>query len=125
MAGHKGYAIAVMMDMLSGVLTGSAFGAAVHDPYQSGQRSGCGHLVIALDIAAFIAPVEFGRRMEQLIEQLKSTPLAVGGSEVFYPGELKARHRQQHLREGLPLPRQTLADLRALGRELGVADAFA
>ena len=37
MAQHKGYAIAVMMDMLSGVLTGSAFGAGVHGPYQTEQ----------------------------------------------------------------------------------------
>src|SRR6185503_7101301 len=43
MAQHKGYAIAVMMDMLSGVLTGSAFGSAVHGPYQAEHRSGAGH----------------------------------------------------------------------------------
>ena len=35
MAQHKGYAIAVMMDMLSGVLTGSGFGAGVHGPYKT------------------------------------------------------------------------------------------
>ena len=38
MAGHKGYAIAVMMDMLSGVLTGSAFGTGVHGPYQTERK---------------------------------------------------------------------------------------
>src|SRR5579871_2337082 len=43
MAQHKGYAIAVVMDMLSGVLTGSAFGSAVHGPYQEEHRSGAGH----------------------------------------------------------------------------------
>lgn len=125
MAGYKGYAIAVMIDMLSGVLTGSAFGTAVHGPYQSEQRSGCGHLVIALDVAAFIAPDEFGTRMEQLIEQLKTTPLACGGGEVFYPGELEARHQQRHLCEGLTLPPQTQLDLHALGRDLGVSDSIA
>ena len=41
MAGHKGYAISLMMDVLSGVLTGSAFGAAVSGPYQVERRSGC------------------------------------------------------------------------------------
>jgi LDH2 family malate/lactate/ureidoglycolate dehydrogenase len=125
MAGHKGYAIAVMMDMLSGVLTGSAFGTAVHGPNQSERRSGCGHLVIALDIAAFIALDEFGARMEQLIEQLKTTPLAAGCGEVFYPGELEARYHQRFTREGLTLPHQTLVELRALGSELGVPDAIA
>jgi LDH2 family malate/lactate/ureidoglycolate dehydrogenase len=124
MAGHKGYAIAVMMDMLSGVLTGSAFGTAVHGPYQSEQRSGCGHLVIALNIAAFIAPGEFDTRMEQLVDQLKSTPLAANSGEVLYPGELEDRYQRQQLREGLRLPVKTLAELRALGAELRVPDAL-
>src|ERR1700676_3380458 len=49
MAQHKGYAIAVIMDMLSGVLTGSAFGTEVHGPYQAEHRSGAGQFVIALN----------------------------------------------------------------------------
>ncbi len=53
MAQHKGYAIAVMMDMLSGVLTGSAFGTSVFGPYQIKNRSGAGQMMIALNIAAF------------------------------------------------------------------------
>jgi len=124
MAGHKGYAIAVMMDMLSGVLTGSAFGAAVQGPYQSAQRSGCGHLVIALDIAAFMPPAEFAARMEQLIEQLKSTPPASGTPEIFYPGELEAGNADRQMRSGLLLPPQTMVDLDQLADELGVARAY-
>ena len=124
MAGHKGYAIAVMMDMLSGVLTGSSFGAAVAGPYQSEKRSGCGHLIIALNIAAFMAPLEFAARMEQLIAQLKSTPLAAETAEIFYPGELEARNAARYLREGLVLPEQTLADLDALARALGVVENY-
>jgi LDH2 family malate/lactate/ureidoglycolate dehydrogenase len=124
MAGHKGYAIAVMMDMLSGVLTGSAFGASVQGPYQSEQRSGCGHLVIALDIAAFMPPAEFAARMEQLIAQLKTTPRATGTAEIFYPGEREARSAERHLREGLLLPAQTIDDLEQLAGEMGVDIAF-
>ena len=124
MAGHKGYAIAVMMDMLSGVLTGSSFGVGVEGPYQSEKRSGCGHLVIALDIAAFMSPAEFAARMEQLIEQLKSTPLASGTAEIFYPGELEARNAERHRREGLVLPKQTMVDLDRLADELGVTKAY-
>ena len=46
-AGHKGYAIAVMMDMLSGVLAGSFFGGAVYGTYQREKHSGCGRLIPA------------------------------------------------------------------------------
>ena len=121
MAGHKGYAISLMMDMLSGVLTGSAFGDAVRGPYQAQERSGCGHLVIALNIAAFMPPDEFGGRMEALIAGLKSAPLAADANEILYPGELEVRRAAENLRSGLLLPEQTVTDLQAMLRELGLA----
>ncbi|GGF00487.1 lactate dehydrogenase [Aliidongia dinghuensis] len=120
MAGHKGYAIAVVMDMLSGVLTGSGFGAQVHGPYQFEHKSGAGHLMIALDIAAFQPVDEFGRRMEALIAELKSVPLARGADEIFYPGEIEARNDEKNRRDGLSLPDDTIADLRKLADELGL-----
>jgi LDH2 family malate/lactate/ureidoglycolate dehydrogenase len=120
MAGHKGYAIALMVDVLSGVLTGSAFGAAVGGPYQVERRSGCGHLFIALDLAAFGDPDGFARRMEQLVAEVKSVPLAQGFDEVLFPGELEARAAREHLEQGLSLPRQTLEDLRELAASTGV-----
>ena len=51
MAGHKGYAISVMMDVLSGVLSASGFGEMVTGPYQADKRSRVGHLAIAIDIS--------------------------------------------------------------------------
>jgi LDH2 family malate/lactate/ureidoglycolate dehydrogenase len=121
MAGHKGYAIALMMDVLSGVLTGSAFGSAVSGPYQFDKRSGCGHLFIALHVAAFGDPDGFARRMEQLIDEVKAVPLAQGFDEVFYPGELEARAERDNLKQGLSLPEQTLDDLRQLADSTRVA----
>lgn len=51
---HKGYAISVIMDMLSGVMTGSKWGGIVNGPsYQYEKKSGAGHFVIALNIEAF------------------------------------------------------------------------
>jgi LDH2 family malate/lactate/ureidoglycolate dehydrogenase len=120
MAGHKGYAISLMMDVLSGVLTSSAFGAAVSGPYQVERRSGCGHLFIALDVAAFGDPDGFARRMEQLVAEVKSVPPAQGFDEIFLPGELEARAAREHLQQGLSLPQQTLDDLRQLAAATGV-----
>jgi LDH2 family malate/lactate/ureidoglycolate dehydrogenase len=121
MAGHKGYAISLMMDVLSGVLTGSAFGAAVNGPYQFDQRSGCGHLFIALEVAAFGDRDGFTERMEQLVDEVKSVPLAPGFDEVFFPGELEARAARQNAEHGLTLPEQTIDDLRELANATGVA----
>jgi len=121
MAGHKGYGIAVMMDVLSGILTGSQSLAGVHGPYEPGARSGCGHLFIALDIAAFRPRDVFATEMETLIATLKSAPRQDGIDEIFYPGEIEARHDLRHRAEGLDLPADTLAELRRLGEATGVA----
>lgn len=125
MAAHKGYAIAVMMDVLSGVLSGSAFGTGVHGPYQTEHPGGVGHLMLALNIASFLPLAEFDARMESLIAELKAAPLAAGADEIFYPGEIEARQAERHRREGLVLPEQTLADLTRLARETGVEPAVA
>jgi LDH2 family malate/lactate/ureidoglycolate dehydrogenase len=117
MAQHKGYAIALMMDMLSGVLTGSGFGGDVAGPYQAERRSRAGQLMIALNIESMQPLTEFNARVEALIAQIKSVPLAQGFSEVFYPGEIEARNNVKNRREGLLLPEDTLIDLRKVATE--------
>ena len=121
MAGHKGYAIAVVVDMLSGVLSGSAFLSAVNGPYKSGLRSGAGHFLTAFNIAAFQPLGEFNARMDAYIRELKSVPLAQGIDEVFYPGEIEARNDLKHRGQGIELPEDTFADLLRLGRESGLS----
>jgi LDH2 family malate/lactate/ureidoglycolate dehydrogenase len=124
MAGHKGYAIAVVVDMLSGVLSGSSFLSAVNGPYKTGLRSGAGHFFTAFDIEAFQALADFNARMEAFIRELKSVPLAQGVEEVFYPGELEARSDLRLRREGIALPEDTVADLRRIGAQMGVFRPF-
>jgi LDH2 family malate/lactate/ureidoglycolate dehydrogenase len=111
MAEHKGYAIAAMVDVLSGVLTGSGFLSAVHSPYKTAEKSNCGHLMIALDIEAFQPLAEFNARMERFVEEIKAVPTAKGFDEVFYPGEIEARSDARNRKEGIQFPDDTLADL--------------
>jgi LDH2 family malate/lactate/ureidoglycolate dehydrogenase len=120
MAEHKGYAIAVMVDLLSGVLTGSGFLSAVHSPYKTAEKSNCGHLMIALNIEAFQPLAEFNTRMEQFIGEIKAVPLAKGFDEVFYPGEIEANNDTRNRREGIQFPEDTLADLRRVAAETGL-----
>jgi len=121
MAEHKGYAISVMMDVLSGALSGGGVLTDVSGPYQAERRSRCGHLVMALNIESFGPPAAFAERMERMIAEIKSVPLAEGFAEVFYPGEIEARNEERHRREGLALPEQTRLDLGKVARDYGVA----
>jgi LDH2 family malate/lactate/ureidoglycolate dehydrogenase len=118
MAGHKGYAIAVAMDMLSGVLSASSFLSAVHGPYETQSRSGAGHFIIAMSIEAFQPLADFNSRMERFIQELKSVPRAKDVDEVFYPGEIEARNDARNRKQGLALPADTLADLAKIAKQM-------
>jgi LDH2 family malate/lactate/ureidoglycolate dehydrogenase len=122
MAGHKGYAIAVLMDVVSGVLSGSAFGGSVIGPYRAEARSGVGHLAIAIDIGACRPLAAFEADMEALIRELKATPPAAGFDEVLYPGEPEARHADGCAVDGIALPAATVAELNAHARRIGVPE---
>jgi LDH2 family malate/lactate/ureidoglycolate dehydrogenase len=120
MAEHKGYAIALMMDVLSGVLSGSGILTEVSSPFKTDKPSRSGHFFLALNIEAFGPLAAFEARMEQMIAELKAVPRAPGFDEILYPGELEARHEARHLREGLELPEKSWADLAAEADRLGV-----
>jgi len=121
MAGHKGYAISFLMDVLSGALTGSSVGTGVHGPYEADRSSGCGHLFLALDPDAFGDRAGYEDRVRQLITEVKDVPRAQGFDEVFYPGEVEDRAEAANLAAGgVVLAEQSLADLRELGAEAGV-----
>ncbi|MFD7075500.1 Ldh family oxidoreductase [Nocardioides sp. NPDC059952] len=121
MAGPKGYVIAFMMDALAGVLTGSAFGTDVVGPYEPEGRSGCGHLVLTLDVASLTDLEEFTGRMETLIEQTKAAEKADGSAEIFFPGELEDRAAESRATSGIPLPPNTWTSLTELASQTGTS----
>ncbi len=120
MAGHKGYAISFMFDVLAGVLTGSSFGTGVAGPYDPERRSGCGHFLMVVDVAAMQPADEFASRMEALVAQTKANPAAPGVDEIFVPGEIEQRNAARNA-AGIALPSKTWDDLSTLAAETGVA----
>lgn len=124
MAGHKGYAISTIMDMLSGVLTGSRFGTSVTGPYVPEGESGVGHLMIALNIQAVRSVESFEADMEAFIAELKDTPRRPDVAEIYYPGELEALAYARNRKDGISLPEDTARELKEEARALGVSAPF-
>jgi LDH2 family malate/lactate/ureidoglycolate dehydrogenase len=120
MGGHKGYAISFMMDVFSGVLTGSSFGTAIVGPYRDDSRSGAGHLAIALDIEKFQPLAQFNSRMGELIAEVKGVPKAPGHDEIYFPGEIEDRNLRGNAAAEIRLPAMTVAELRRLAASCGV-----
>ncbi len=95
MAGHKGYAISMAMDVLSGILSACQFGSSVTGPYQKEGRSGADHLAIVTDITKCRPIDEFNADMESVIKTIKSSKTTPTQSEIFYPGELEERNHKR------------------------------
>lgn len=120
LGGPKGYAMAVVVDALTGVLTGSAFGRSCF----GADWQNVGHLLIALDVSRFGPVSAFKDRMDALIAEVRSSPLAPGSDAIFLPGELEARRAEERRRTGVPLEAVRFEALVALGRDLGVPTAL-
>lgn len=119
---YKGYALALMIDLLCGVMTGALFGAHFGGPLAEDMvnKSDVGHLFGALDPARFLPLAVFKERMDWALSDLRACPPAEGSRGVLIPGDLERLERERRLREGIPLPDPVVAEFRALGEELGV-----
>ena len=120
MAAHKGYAISFMMDIMSGVLTGSSYATNIAGPYVPDRRSGCGHLVIAIRVDALREPQEFAHDLTDLINTTTSVPLAPGHHAIYYPGEIEDQNLRTAHKDGISMPHRTIEDLRALAAACAV-----
>ncbi len=117
---HKGSGLALIVGILGGLLAGSPFGAGLGDIFDMTRTQRFGHLVMAIDIDACCPLPEFLRAVDAMIDDLKSTPRAEGVEEIWMPGEMEMRRREERLRVGFPVPRVVLEEVRAVGAEFGV-----
>ncbi|NIH78459.1 Ldh family oxidoreductase [Amycolatopsis viridis] len=119
MGGHKGFGLALIVDLLAGVLTGSRFGARAdaHDH----PDGGVGHLVIAISPELFLDRTEFETRVEELVGQLRAGDVR---DAVLLPGEREQHTERERRRHGIEISADLAAQLAALARTLGVPDPF-
>ena len=121
MSGAKGYAIGLMIEILSSRLTGMPYGAHIVRKFDDWENKAfMGHYVQAIDIGAFCAVDEFKKRMDELLADLKGQPTAPGIEEILIPGEPEWRTKMRREREGCPIREEDVGLLRQLGQELGV-----
>ncbi len=119
--GHKGSAIAIAVEVLSGVLTGSGFTQEVKSMYENPESpTRSGHFIGAINIEKFMPIGDFKSRMAEFIEGLKSSKPAANFDEVLLPGEPEFREEAKRLKDGIPLPESLFSELEELGRRFGV-----
>lgn len=97
--GPKGFGLALLVEILSGVLTGAGIGSGVHSMYSDFSRSGDnGHFLMALDIARWMSRSDYFARFEGLIAAIKES-----GDGVLLPGEVRWENYRQAEAKGIPL----------------------
>ncbi|HEX5414168.1 MAG TPA: Ldh family oxidoreductase [Chloroflexota bacterium] len=111
--GPKGYGLSVMLDITAGVLSGGRFGKGLG-------MKGSAQFFQAIDIARFMPLDEFRSRMEELIDQIKSSRLAPGSDGIFFPGEIEYNRKQDRLANGLPLDAFVRGELKREAEALGL-----
>lgn len=121
LGGAKGYALAMAVEILAGVLTNAAFGPHVNNLYKDNDPpANVGHCFILLNISNWMDMDEYYDRMEQFLKEIKDVPLAKGAEEIKYPGERRYQTYLQHKRNGIALSRQVVEELSELGSRCGV-----
>jgi L-2-hydroxycarboxylate dehydrogenase (NAD+) len=110
---HKGYGLAVLVEILCGVLTGTI--TALNE-----NQDPRGHFFGAIRIDSFRPVAEFKRDMDRLIRELKSTPPVEGQQRVYVAGEIEFETAKERTAKGIPLLESVLKGLREVSEELGV-----
>ncbi|GAB7386995.1 Ldh family oxidoreductase [Bacillaceae bacterium] len=122
--GAKGSGLAMMIDIMTGVMTGALFGADIPRMYDDPYPQQLGHLFIVFHIDSFIDLETFKDRMEERIRQTVTSPPAEGFARVCMPGDIEQEKREKFMREGIPLTEAIYNELKALGVKYGVEAAF-
>lgn len=125
MAGHKGYGIALLIEILCGVLTGASVLSDVKrwvddDP----ERADQGHAFIAIDIDPIMPIPIFKERMDAMIAEIHSAPKATSESHILLPGEMEWQRHAKAQQDGMILPDYVLTNLFTAAQQTNLVDVL-
>jgi ureidoglycolate dehydrogenase (NAD+) len=119
MAGAKGYGLALMVEILSAVITGAGISHDVASMYNNFKDNGSnGHFLLALGISRWMEMEIYYQRMEQLVDIIKKS--SDGDNEVLLPGETRWQNYAYNLVQGVPLDEITRGYLLELSQVYGI-----
>jgi len=118
--GPKGSAISFIIDILCGVMTGASFAYYLNTLEDLASVQNLGHMVAAVRPGLFLPAPDFASRMDEILGMLRACPPAPGVERVLLPGEIEAQEEARSLQLGVPMVREVVQQLVALGTEVGV-----
>lgn len=123
--GYKGYGLALMIEILSSLLTGMPFGRNVKPMYPlDGGKRQLGHFFIAIDIAKFENVNFFMKRLASLVKELRSVKAAKGFSGVVVPGDPEKKMYKSRSQYGIPVSKQQREEFIKVAKDLPINEKY-
>ncbi|WRH26561.1 Ldh family oxidoreductase [Arthrobacter sp. JZ12] len=110
LASHKGFGLALMVQILAGALAGAAF-APLKD---ADDADNIGHFCLAINPASFGEPAQFAQSVSQILDTLRAEPPASPDRPVLVPGDIERQTRAERVQTGIPLSDALLSQLREI-----------
>ena len=121
-AGYKGYGLALIVEVLTGILAGAAFGPNIIGLFSTAGKSDLGQFYMAIDPDAIGDRGAFVKRLEQLIDQLICAPLIPNApGPVLYPGQPEAARAAKQQKDGIVIDREHYDSLQLLAGRFKIA----
>lgn len=119
--GYKGYGLALVVELLCGILADSAFGPNIVGLFSTDAPSDLGQFFLAIDPEAGGGRAGFESRLERLLDQLTSAPRIPGApGPVLFPGQPEAEKEAEQRRGGIVIDREHHDSLQALASKYGI-----
>ncbi len=112
--GPKGYGLALMIDVLAGLLSGSQYGPGIKTFHEPLGPTGIGVFTMAIDIGRFMPLDDFRRLITSYIESIKKVRKAKNVSRIYLPGEIELEKEKMNLTNGIDLNESTVSSLNRL-----------
>ncbi len=112
-AGHKGFALGLMVDILAGALSGAGCSG-------SGGRDAQGIFLLLMDVDAVSDRDRFDTHVRGLIDAIRSAPVAQGFDEIRIPGERQCSTKRERLDKGIEIEEMTWSEIAQIADKLGV-----
>ncbi len=119
MRGYKGYGLALLVDILCGVLSGGSNLTEIGFPHEQ-READVGHFFMAIDINAFRPVIDFKKQMDHVVQMLKDAPKAPEHDRIYIAGEKEYDTEKYNMEHGIPIIAPVIEDLKNDGERMGV-----
>ncbi|MFC0272091.1 Ldh family oxidoreductase [Metabacillus herbersteinensis] len=122
---HKGYGIAFLVECLSSLFTGAAYGPFIGDLYNNFiDKQNVGQFFMVMRADLFQDLDVFKHRIDQMIQEIRALPLMDGVEKIYLPGEIEMETELDRQKNGIPLGKEIVTELVTLAKKYNINESF-